>query len=51
MSSLSAAREVMEPLTLEVFKNCGDVALSGMVSGHGGHGVMVGLDDLSSLFQ
>ena len=29
-------REVVEPLSLEVFRNCGDVALKDMVSGHGG---------------
>jgi len=32
--------------TLEVFKNHGDVALRDMVSGHGGDGLMVGLDGL-----
>jgi len=30
---------------------CGDVALRDMVSGHGGDGLMAGLDDLSGLFQ
>ena len=38
MSSLSAAREVMGPLTLEVFKNCGDVALRDVVMGTVGVG-------------
>ena len=38
-------------LSLEVFKECGDVALRDVVSGHGGDGLMVGLDDLSGLFQ
>ena len=28
-----------------------DVALRDMVSGHGGDGLMVGLDDLQGLFQ
>ena len=32
---------------LEVFKKRADVALRDMVSGHGGDGWMVGLDDLS----
>ena len=41
----------MESLSLEVFKNCGDVALRDVVSGHGEVGLMVGLDDLSGLFQ
>ena len=36
---------VVESLFLEVFKNCGDVTLSDGVSGHGGDGLAVGLDD------
>jgi len=35
----------------EVFKNCGDMALRDVVGGHGGDGVMVGLDDLRGLFH
>ena len=41
----------MEKPSLEVFKNPGGVAPRNMVSGHGGDGLMVGLDDLSGLFQ
>ena len=37
--------------SLEVFKNCVDVALRDMVSGHGGDGLMVEPDDLCDLFQ
>ena len=36
---------------MEVFKNCVDVALRDMVRGHGGDGLIVGLDDLRGLFQ
>ena len=46
-----AAQDVMESPSLEVFKSCVDVALRDMVSGHGGDGLMVGLDDLRGLFQ
>jgi len=34
-------REVVEPLSLEVFRNCGDVALRAVLHGHGG--AMLGL--------
>ena len=44
-------REVVQSPSLEVFKNCGDVTLKDVVSGHGGGGLIVGLDDLSGLFQ
>ena len=44
-------REVMESLTLEVFRIHVNVALRDVVSRHGGDGLVVGLDDLSSLFQ
>ena len=36
---------------MEVFKNSGDVAPRNIVSGHGGDGLMVDLDDLHGLFQ
>ena len=36
---------------LEVSQSCGDVAPWDMGSGHGGGGLMVGLDDLRGLFQ
>ena len=41
-------REVMESLSLEVFKKHVGVAVRDMVSGHG---LVVGLDDLRGLFQ
>lgn len=43
--------EVVELLSLEVFKQWVDVALRDVVSGHGSDGLMVGLDYLSGLFQ
>lgn len=42
-------REMVESPSLEAFKNGVDVALKDMVSGHGGGGLAVGLDDLSGL--
>jgi len=44
-------KEVVESLTLEAFKNRGDVALRAWLVGHSGGGLMVGLGDLSGLFQ
>ena len=44
-------REVVESPSMEVNKNSVDVALNVMGSGHGGNGLMVGLDDLRGLFQ
>lgn len=41
----------MESVPLEAFKNCGEVALRIMVSGHGRDGPMDGLSDPSGLFQ
>ena len=40
-----------ESPSLEVFKRHVDVALRHVVSGHGGDGLMVGLDGLSGLFH
>ena len=44
-------REVVESLSLEVFRNGGDMVVRDVVSGNGGGGLMVGLGDLSGLFQ
>jgi len=44
-------REVVESPSLEVFENHRDVTLRDMVSGHGGDGLVVGLDGLRGLFQ
>jgi len=44
-------RGVVESPSLEVFKNHGDVALRDVVSGRGGGRLVIGLDDLSGLFQ
>ena len=49
MAQLS--REVVQSPSLEVFKNHVDMALRDVVSGHGGGGLVVGLDDLRGLFQ
>jgi len=44
-------REVVQSPSPEIFKNRGDMALRDVVGGHGGDGVMVGLDDLRGLFH
>ena len=42
-------RELVVSPSLEVLKNCGDVALRDVVSGHGGDGLVVGLGEVFSL--
>ena len=44
-------REVMESLSLEVFKNRVHLALRDVVSGHGGDGLVIVFGDLRGLFQ
>lgn len=44
-------REVVEALSLEVIKKRVDVGLRAMVNGHGQDGLVVGVDELSGLFQ
>ena len=46
-----APQGVSESPSLEVFKKRVDVALGHKVSGHGGDGLTIGLEDLSGLFQ
>lgn len=47
----SFSGEVVESPSPEVSKNRVDVAMGGMVSGHGGDGLLVGLGGLKALFQ
>ena len=42
---------MVESPSLEVFKNCVDVALRDVVSGRGGEGQTAGLGDFRGLFQ
>ena len=41
----------MESLSLEVFKNRGDMALKDIISGYGKNELVTELDDLRGLFQ
>ena len=51
LGKIYSQSEEVESLSQEVFKNRADVALRVMVSGRGGDGLIVGLDDLSVFFQ
>lgn len=44
------SKEMVESLTLELFRRRVDVALRDMVSSHGSDGLMVELDDIRGLF-
>lgn len=48
---LHLENSLVELLSLGMFRSCGDMALMDVVNGHGGDGFVVGLDDLSGLFQ
>ena len=42
---------MVELSSMAVLRKCVDVALRAMVSGNGGDGLMIGLDDPRGLFQ
>ena len=44
-------REVVQSPSLEAFQSRVAVALKDIISGHGGDGLVIGLDDLNCLFQ
>jgi len=46
-----AAQGLVESPSMEVFRKCVDVALRDVVSGHGGHGLVTRLDDLSGVLH